>query len=234
MDGDMTGEAARGGCLVRRPRLGLLMVRGGTCEVGEMVEGCPMDVTTDSSRLWKVVAELATEAMRCRPVTKELGGDFSLVLFSSSVRPRGLMLAACSRPFRCAYSASAVFARATKFLGLPERDDWLLWERGDWGGDEAYAEMSSEVPSGVTLRMVARLPCSQCVFLVASAALVSLRWRRCWSMEMAAMSPIATCAGFAVSLTGVEGHGDSVCVRARQQVVLGREGPTPNRNAPVD
>jgi hypothetical protein len=69
-------------------------------------------------------------------------------------------------------------ARATKFLGLPVREDWLLCERGDWGGDEAWVVVSSEGASGVTVLMVPRLPSSQYAAWVASAALVSLRWRR--------------------------------------------------------
>jgi hypothetical protein len=77
-------------------------------------------------------------------------------------------------------------ARATKFLGLPAvRDDgWLVCERGDCGGDElACVDVPSEAPSGVTARMVPRGPCSQCTACVASAALISLRWRRCESIE---------------------------------------------------
>jgi hypothetical protein len=99
LEGDATGEAGRGGCFMRRPRPVLLVVRGGAWVVGEMVDGWPMEVTTDSSRLWKLDEVLATEPMRCRPVTNEFGGDLSRVLFSSSVRPRGLMLPAGSRPF---------------------------------------------------------------------------------------------------------------------------------------
>jgi hypothetical protein len=45
-----------GGCFMRRPRVVLVLLllaeRGGTWAVGEMVEGWPMDVTTDSSMLW--------------------------------------------------------------------------------------------------------------------------------------------------------------------------------------
>jgi hypothetical protein len=90
----VTGDSVRWGCFSRRPRVlaELLAVREGASVCGEMVEGCPMDVTTDSSRLWKLEAVLATEPMRCRPVTKELGGERSRVLRSSRVRPRGLML----------------------------------------------------------------------------------------------------------------------------------------------
>jgi hypothetical protein len=53
-------------------------------------------------------------------------------------------------------------------------------ERGDCGGDEvACVEVPSEAPSGVTARIVPpRVPCSQCTACVASAALISLRWRR--------------------------------------------------------
>jgi hypothetical protein len=85
--------------LSKRPRLVLfVVVRGGACEGGEMVDGWPMLVTIDSSRLWKLDEALLTEPMRFRPVTNESGGDLSRVLLSSSVRPRGLWLP-CSRPF---------------------------------------------------------------------------------------------------------------------------------------
>jgi hypothetical protein len=62
-----------------------------------MVLGCPMEVTTDSSRLWKLAGVLATEPMRWRPVRKAVAGERSRVLVSSNVRPRGRI---CSRPLR--------------------------------------------------------------------------------------------------------------------------------------
>jgi hypothetical protein len=96
--GDVTGDAVRGGCFSTRPRELVLVVRGGTCEGGDMVDGWPMEVTTDSSRLWKLDEVLVTEPMRWRPVTNAFGGDLSRVLFSSSVRPRGRTLP-WSRPF---------------------------------------------------------------------------------------------------------------------------------------
>jgi len=50
-----SGEGCDCDCLIRRPPLLVLLVEGrggGGCGGGEMVEMWPMEVTTDSSRLW--------------------------------------------------------------------------------------------------------------------------------------------------------------------------------------
>jgi hypothetical protein len=65
----------------------------------------------------------------------------------------------------------------------------------------------------VTARMVPRFGSSQYAPCVASAALVSLRCRRCWSMEGAAACAIATCCAVAVSLTGGDRGQDGLAGR---------------------
>lgn len=130
-----TGEAVRGGCLIRRWRFEL-DVRGGGCEAGEAMEGWPIEVTTASSIPWKLaVAVECTEPMRCRLVTKRFGGDRSLVERSSSVLVLGRV--PVSLVVRSEYSVSLEFARATNPRGLFVLDAVLPPERGEIGGELA-------------------------------------------------------------------------------------------------
>jgi hypothetical protein len=85
----VTGEAVRSGCLMSREWFELDGLDGG-CARGDAIDGCPMEVTTASSRAWKLAeAAECTEPMRCRLVTKRFDGDRSRVERSSSVRVLG-------------------------------------------------------------------------------------------------------------------------------------------------
>lgn len=173
--------------MTRRLRVLTLEVRGGgRRDGGEMVEMWPMEVTTDSSRLWKLDGVLATEPMRWRAATNRFDGDRSRVLLSSRVLVRGRV---CSRAFL--YSVS-VAARATKARGLAVRAGWLLCERGLLGGEKGWLAMLSsgiDGASGVTVLMVAaRLRSSRRrsgPYAPASDALASLLGRLLWSMVAA-------------------------------------------------